>query len=96
MKIDKIRDMLHAKPFRPFWIHLADGGRLAVPHEDFVAIEPAGREIIVFRPDNSFQIVDMLLVTRFWRSKPAMALIRRRNVKFFCCWLLNTPLHFCS
>ena len=64
MKIEKIRAVLRAEPFRPFWIHLADGGRLAVKHEDFVALEPAGREIIVYQPDNSHQIVDVMLVTR--------------------------------
>ena len=64
MKIEKLREALHAQPFRPFTIHVADGGRLTVPHQDFVAVEPAGREIIVYRPDNSHQIVDVLLVTR--------------------------------
>ena len=64
MKIEKIRQALHAEPFRPFWIHLADGGRLQVQHEDFVALEPAGREIIVYQSDNSHQIVDVLMITR--------------------------------
>ncbi len=64
MKIDRIRETLHARPFRPFWIHLADGGRLPVQHEDFVALDPAGRELIVYQPDSSHQIVDVLLVTR--------------------------------
>jgi hypothetical protein len=64
MKFDKIRETLHAKPFRPFWIHLADGGRLLVQQEDFVALDPAGREMIVYQTDSSHQIVDVLLVTR--------------------------------
>jgi len=64
MKIEKIREALHAQPFRPFWVHLADGGRLPVEHEDFVALEPAGREMVVYLPDNSHHIVDMMLVTR--------------------------------
>ena len=64
MKMSKIREVLHTQPFRPFQIHLADGGRIPVPHEDFIALEPAGREIIVFRSDNSHQIVDVLLITR--------------------------------
>jgi hypothetical protein len=64
MKIAKIREALHAVPFRPFWIHRADGGRIAVPHQDFVALEPAGREIIVYRPDNTHHIVDVPLITR--------------------------------
>jgi hypothetical protein len=64
MKMDKIRELLHMRPFRPFWVHLADGGRIPVEHEDFVALEPAGREMIVYLPDNSHHIVDVLLVTK--------------------------------
>ena len=64
MKIEEIRSVLRAEPFRPFWIHLADSSRLPVKHEDFVALEPAGREMIVYQPDNTHQIVDVMLVTR--------------------------------
>jgi hypothetical protein len=64
MKIEKVREALHAQPFRPFWVHLADGGKIPVDHEDFVALEPAGREFIVFQKDNSHQIIDVMLVTR--------------------------------
>ena len=64
MKIGKIRAALDAQPFRPFFIHVADGERIPVEHEDFVALQPAGREIIVFQKDNSHQIIDFLLVTR--------------------------------
>ncbi|HEY0457075.1 MAG TPA: hypothetical protein VGE41_11920 [Verrucomicrobiae bacterium] len=64
VKIEEIRQALHAEPFRPFWIYLADGGRLRVRHQDFVAIEPAGRELIVYQSDNSHQIVDVLMITR--------------------------------
>ncbi len=28
MKIEKVRETLHPQPFRPFWIYLADGGRI--------------------------------------------------------------------
>ncbi len=64
MKVEKIRQALHAQPFRPFYIHLADGGRLPVMHEDFVALEPAGREIIVYLRNNAHQIIDVLTVNR--------------------------------
>lgn len=70
MKIEKVREVLHAEPFRPFWIHLADGGRVPVHHEDFVALEPAGRELIVYLPNNSHQIVDVLLITRLEIKSP--------------------------
>ena len=64
MKLDEVRTLLHATPFRPFVIHIADGGRLVVKHEDFVAVAPTGREMIVYQPDGSHQIVDAMLVTR--------------------------------
>ena len=64
MKIEKVRQALHAQPFRPLWIHLADGGRLGVEHEDFVALEPAGREFIVYLRNNTHHVVDVMMVTR--------------------------------
>jgi len=33
-------------------------------HEDFVALEPAGREIIVDLRNNTHQIIDVLTVNR--------------------------------
>ncbi len=64
MKIDDVRKLLHAQPFRPFWIRTADGGRIAVKHEDFVALAPTGCEMIVYLPNGSYEIVDVMLVTR--------------------------------
>jgi hypothetical protein len=66
MKADEIRRLLHARPFRPFVIHVADSGRLLVKHEDFVALAPSGRELIVYRHDreDDYQVVDVMMVTR--------------------------------
>ncbi|MGO9203022.1 MAG: hypothetical protein ACLQM8_21090 [Limisphaerales bacterium] len=66
MKADEIRKLLHTEPFRPFFVHVADGGRLLVKHEDFVALAPSGREMIVYRHDkpDDYQVVDIILVTR--------------------------------
>ena len=66
MKADDIRKLLHAEPFRPFYIHAADGGRLLVKHPDFVALSASGREMIVFRHDkpDDYESVDIMLVTR--------------------------------
>ena len=64
MKIAEVRKLLHAQPFRPFIVHVADGGKLPVKHEDFVALDPTGREMIVYLADGSHQIVDVLMVTR--------------------------------
>jgi hypothetical protein len=64
MKIDEVRKLLHARPFRPFAIYLADGGHLPVKHEDFVALAPTGREMIVYQTDGDYHVVDVMLVTR--------------------------------
>jgi len=66
MKADEIRKLLHADPFRAFVMHVADGGRFMVKHEDFVALSPSGREMLVYRHDqpDDYQVVDVLMVTR--------------------------------
>lgn len=66
MKADEIRKLLHQEPFRPFFVHVADGGRLLVKHEDFVALAPSGREMLVYRADkpDDYQVVETMLVTR--------------------------------
>ena len=64
MKIDEIRKLLHANPFQPFTIHVADGDRIPVKHEDFVALAPTGRQMIVYLSNGDYQVVDVPLVTR--------------------------------
>jgi hypothetical protein len=64
MTIEQLRTVHRARPFRPFQLHLADGRRLHVPHPDFLSHSPKGRTVIVFADDDSFSIVDLLLVTR--------------------------------
>lgn len=61
--IEKMRDFYDAKPFQPFIIHLADGRALAVHHRDFIAAAPSGRTVTVYQPDDSLNVIDLLLVT---------------------------------
>jgi hypothetical protein len=63
MTADQFRTLLRATPFQPFTMHLADGRHIPVQHRDFVASAPSGRTAIVYQPDESFHIVDLLLVT---------------------------------
>ena len=63
MTAEQLKVMREANPFHPFTIHLADGRSLAVPHRDFVAQSPSGRTIIVYRPDDTYSVVDLYLVT---------------------------------
>ena len=65
MTINSLRDMLHAVPFQPFTIRLADGRSVPVPHPEFVLVTGGGRTAIVASPvDDHFTIVDPLLVTQ--------------------------------
>ena len=63
MTTEQLRRVLHACPFEPFDIHLADGRSLAVKHPDFVAWFPSRRTFIVTSDDGGFEVVDLLLVT---------------------------------
>jgi hypothetical protein len=63
MTISEFRNVLSAKPFRAFAINLADGRSITVKHREFALPSPSGRTVIVYQPDDSFDIIDMLLVT---------------------------------
>jgi hypothetical protein len=63
MTIEQLRTIHQAMPFRPFTIHLADGRQIDVPHREFLSHSPSGRTIIVYHQDDTFSIVDLLLVT---------------------------------
>lgn len=63
MTIDRIRELYHAKPFQPFVLHLADGRAIPVMHQEFVMALPRGRTLYVCQPDETVNIVDLLLVT---------------------------------
>jgi len=63
MTIEQLRQMSAARPFRPFRLHLADGRSLDVDHPEFLMQSRSGRTVVVSKPDDTFEIVDLLLVT---------------------------------
>jgi hypothetical protein len=63
MTIEQLRGLHQAQPFRPFTMHLADGRSIRVPHQEVLSHSPGGRTVIVFHADESFTIIDLLLVT---------------------------------
>lgn len=73
--------MLQREPFQPFLIHVADGGRIPVKHVDFVFLAPTGREVIVYQPDGTWQILDVPLITRLEVSRKNGARRPRRPRK---------------
>jgi hypothetical protein len=67
MTTDKIKELLGAKPFKPFRIHVADGEVLSVTHPELMWITPGGRTIFVARgpkEEDGVAIIDLLLVTQ--------------------------------
>jgi hypothetical protein len=63
MTIEQVKRLYNEVPFKPFIIHMADGRQIPVKHREFMATAPSGRTIVVYQPDDSFNIIDLLLVT---------------------------------
>jgi hypothetical protein len=59
-----IRQALTAQPFQSFTLHLADGRSIDVPHSEFASVSHSGRRVIVEKTDDSWQVVDTLLINR--------------------------------
>ena len=77
MTIEALRRFAKAAPFRPFLIHLADGRTIPVVHHDYIISSPSGRTAIVYQPDDSFEVIDLLLVASL-HVKPKRAAQNRK------------------
>jgi hypothetical protein len=73
MTIEQLHTARNSKPFRPFNIRMADGRTFSIPHPDFVSMSPAGRTVVIYHPDDSASIVDLLLMTELELSPPSNA-----------------------
>ena len=67
MKSEKLRAAMHAAPFQPFKISVADGRSVEVPHPDFIAIM-GERTAIVTSPleaaNPSYLLIDVPMITQ--------------------------------
>jgi hypothetical protein len=63
MTTEQFRATLHQQPFRPFTIRMADGRAFEVAHPDFVAQSHSGRTVIVIQADDSYSVLDLLLMS---------------------------------
>ena len=63
MNIAILRELHEARPFTPFTLSLADGRKLNVPHNEFLSFFPSGRSAILTHGDESFTLIDLLMVT---------------------------------
>jgi hypothetical protein len=79
MTIEQLRTAYNAQPFRPFILHLADGRQIPVHHREFMATAPSGRTVTVYQPDDSSNVIDLLLVTDLEITSPRPGPGRRRR-----------------
>lgn len=63
MTINEVRALLKARPFQAFGLRLADGRTIPVGHPEVVAAAPSGRSLIVYQADDSFDVIDLRLVS---------------------------------
>jgi len=63
MRIEEIRKVQHAQPFRPFVLHLADGRTFEINHPEFLFLGHSERTAIIDDVDGSFEVIDPMLVT---------------------------------
>jgi len=68
--IEQVRTTLATRPFQPFMVRMADGRQFPIPHPDFLSMSPAGRTAVIFNPDGSASIGDLLLLTELELSPP--------------------------
>jgi hypothetical protein len=71
MNTEQFQAIVRQQPFRPFTIRMADGRSFTVNHPDFVAQFPSRRSIIVFQPDDSFSVLDMVLMSELEVAAPS-------------------------
>lgn len=73
MRTETRHEVLHAAPFRPFTLCLADGTRVDVPHPDLIANPPGARIAVVMGRDESTHYIDLALVTKIEAGPPSPA-----------------------
>lgn len=71
MTVQQLDNIHRARPFRPFTIHMGDGRALHVPHPEFLSRSPSGRTVIVYGNDESFSVLDLLLLTELEVGPPS-------------------------
>jgi hypothetical protein len=77
MTIEQLRTVHRAQPFRPFTIRMADGRALHVPHSEFLSHSASGRTVVIHHADETFSVVDLLLVNELEVQGPSTAGAKR-------------------
>ena len=77
MDLQGIHDALHRQSFEPFDIRLADGRRIPVQHPDFIAV--GRRRIVVVEPDDSWSVIDLMLIVSLDSNGERRPRVNRRK-----------------
>lgn len=79
MTIQQLRTFYDSQPFQPFVIHLADGREIPVRSREYIASAPSGRTVIVYQADDSWNVIDLLLITDLEVKPPTNGARKRRR-----------------
>ena len=63
MITEDVREILHAAPFVPFTIFLANGRTFRIEHPDFVLLPRIGHVMVISLENGAFAHIDLLLAT---------------------------------
>lgn len=66
-----LRELWHAQPFSPFFVHLADGRKLKVPHPDFFYMSPLGGQVFVSDRKDHVHFLNPLVIVSVSKSEKA-------------------------
>lgn len=73
MRAENLQELIHAAPFRPFELVLANGSRVLVSHPEWILHPKGARTAVVMRPDESVRIIDVGLVLELDLAPPIPA-----------------------
>jgi hypothetical protein len=64
MRIEELKKAMELRPFRPFFIRMADGREVRVTYPDAVAWgSNEARTVICAQPDGGWDVIEVALVT---------------------------------
>ncbi len=74
VKAEDLHEAIHAEPFQPFDLMLADGTRLPIPHPDCISHPiQLSRRVVVWTPDDRVNILDVALLSGVDHKPPVPA-----------------------
>jgi hypothetical protein len=64
MTVPEVEAAIHARPFRPLWVVMADGEKLPVINQEIVFLAKADESLIIVKEQGGLHILDVGLIAR--------------------------------